>query len=95
VPDRDIPNYNRTKHEGLKRSIQSGLETLYTKTRYWMACHYSVPGEEFPCAGWLHNQLGVGNNLGLRVAVAQGKAPAPEIDGPQHVTFEETLQEED
>jgi hypothetical protein len=56
-----------------------------------MACHYSKPGEEFACAGWLANQLGSGNNIGVRLAVAQGHLPVPEIDGEQHERFEDTL----
>lgn len=56
-----------------------------------MACHYSKLGEEFPCAGWLYNQLGVGNNLAVRLAVMSGRLPAPTVDGEQHERFEDTL----
>lgn len=91
VPDRDIPNYVPALHEGLTRTIQSGLGTIFQKERHVMACHYSKPGEEFPCAGWLANQLGPGNNIGVRMAVMTGQMPAPEIDGPQHERFEDTL----
>lgn len=90
VPDRDIPNgYSCELHEGLRNTIASGIASIGASRA--MACHYSKPGEEFACAGWLKNQLGVGNNIGVRLAVATGRMPAPEVDGPQHESFEDTL----
>lgn len=92
VPDRDIPNgYSVKLHQNLAKTIQSGLGSLFGDARSVMACHYSKEGEEFACAGWLHNQLGVGNNLGVRFAVMQGQMPVPEVDGEQHERFEDTL----
>lgn len=91
VPDEDIPNYRLDLAEGLTRTIQSGLPTLFATERRLMGCHYSKPGEEFPCAGWLHNQIGVGNNLGVRLSVMTGRMPVPEVDGPQHERYEDTL----
>lgn len=96
IPDRDIPNYRRGLHEGLTNTIAKGdgsdfFKALSCSTQHAMACHYSKPGEEFPCAGWLSNQLGPGNNIGVRLAVMTGRMPRPEIDGPQHETFEQTL----
>lgn len=91
VPIRDIPNYVPDMHCNLDKTIQSGLGTLFQTERHIMACHYSKPGEEFPCAGWLHNQIGPGNNLGVRLLVMTGKMSPPVVDGPQHETFEETL----
>lgn len=90
VPDKDIPNgYSAALHEKLRATIQSGFSSL--TCRRAMACHYSNPGEETPCAGWLQNQLGPGNNIGARLAVMTGKWPVPEVDGPQHESFEDTL----
>lgn len=92
VPDEDIPRYDRELHDGLRETIASGLQSLSTcDARHVMACHYSKPGAEFACAGWLHNQLGVGNNIGVRLAVMGGHLPVPEIDGEQHETFDDTL----
>jgi len=91
VPDRDIPNgYHVNLHESLRRTIRSGLDSLRSCGTA-MACHYSKPGEEFACAGWLHNQLGVGNNIGVRLAMATGQLPVPKVDGDQHESFEDTL----
>lgn len=67
----------------LKRAPGDGLRI--------MACHHSPVGEEFPCAGWLANQLGPGNNIALRLAHSRGRIPRFEIDGPQHDRFEGTL----
>lgn len=94
VPDRDIPNYSPKLAAGLTATINSGiasLQTLFSGQMRIMACHYSKPGEEFPCAGWLYNQLGTGNNIAVRLRVAQGNLPPPEVDGPQHEVYEETL----
>lgn len=91
VPDADIPNYNPELHRGLHDTIRSGIETLFQGAARGMACHYSKPGAEFPCAGWLHHQLGPGNNISVRMQVMTGKLPAPEVDGKQHETFEATL----
>ena len=92
VPDRDIPHgYCADMHASLRGTIQTGLDSLFRSCRTAMACHYSKVGEEFVCAGWLHNQLGVGNNISVRLAVATRQLPVPQIDGEQHETFEATL----
>lgn len=89
-PEHDIPDgYSVELHEGLRNTIQSGIESL--RPGRAMACHYSKPGEEIPCAGWIHNQLGPGNNLAVRLAVMTGKLPVPEVEGEQHETFDDTL----
>ena len=93
VPDRDIPNgYCANMHAELKGTIKSGLESLpLGGTIRAMACHYSKPGEEFVCAGWLYNQLGPGNNIAARLKVMTGAWPVPVTDGEQHERFEDTL----
>ncbi len=91
VPDRDIPHgYRVDLHASLRRTIQSGLDSLRSCGTS-MACHYSKLGEEFACAGWLYNQLGVGNNIRVRLAVATGRMPVPEVNGDQHESFAATL----
>jgi hypothetical protein len=92
VPERDIPDgYCVDLHEALSCTIRSGLDALFGPHRRGMACHYSKIGEEFPCAGWLHHQLGPGNNIGVRLAVATGQLPVPKVEGDQHESFEDTL----
>ncbi len=94
-PEADIPNYVPELAKKLTRTIATGLESLRcvlgNGTMNVMACHYSKPGEEIPCAGWLYNQLGSGNNIAVRLRVIQGKLPPPEIDGEQHENYEDTL----
>jgi hypothetical protein len=92
VPEEDIPNgYSVEFHEALRKTCPSGIASLTSP--HMMACHYSKPGEEFACAGWLYNQIGPGNNIGVRMAVARGLLPVPEVDGEQHETFDDTLPE--
>ena len=91
VPERDIPRYDRRLAENLACTIRSGMETLAGGPRHAMARHHSEPGNERYCAGWLANQLGAGNNFGLRLQVLLGRVPSPEIDGSQHERYEDTL----
>lgn len=95
VPDKDIPNYVPELARGLDCTIAKGpmqsLATYNAGAMRMMACHYSEPGEEFPCAGWLENQLGVGNNIGVRLLVSTGRLPSPVTDGEQHERYEDTL----
>lgn len=91
-PVKDIPNgYSVELHERLRKTIKSGLESIPSCAFEIMACHYSKTGDEHACAGWIHNQLGAGNNIGVRLAVMSGRLPVPEIDGEQHETFDDTL----
>lgn len=57
-----------------------------------MACHEHEPGDEAHCVGWLMNQLGPGNNIGLRLKMMSCEnAKHIKLDGEQHETFEDTL----
>jgi hypothetical protein len=87
----EIPNgYCTKKHAALKDTIARGLNI--GGTLRLMACHYSQEGAELPCVGWLANQLGPGNNIGLRLAVIHKRIDADfELDGEQHERFEDTL----
>ncbi len=88
----DIPNgYCEAKHRMLERTIADPNAVTLNQTRA-MACHESKIGKERMCTGWMHNQLGIGNNLSLRAAVAFKKvAPPGEVEGEQHERFEDTL----
>lgn len=92
VPGRDIPGYDRALHEGLRETVEGGLGSLGQSIKR-MACHVSRPGKDVVCAGWLENQLGVGNNFAVRLAVVAGDLPAPVVDGEQHESLEATLGE--
>lgn len=57
-----------------------------------MACHEFPVGREKPCVGWLANQFGDGNNIGLRLAVFEERVSMDiETVGEQHKTLEDTL----
>lgn len=89
----DIPNgYCEQKHKNLEKTIAKDLS--FGKTLNVMECHYSIGDEEEYCVGWLVNQLGVGNNIGLRLLM-RGCENAKDIEvfGEQHEIFEETLPE--
>lgn len=90
VPEKDIPNgYGATKHRALGCTIaEPGV--LNTGSRV-MACHESPEGNEQYCVGWVINQLGPGNNLGLRLRAMDGRFNNCRVDGPQHLRFEDTL----
>lgn len=85
-----IPNYRRELHEKLTCTIADGPAVPVGPLRL-MACHYSTDRKNKPCAGWLHNQIGVGNNIGVRLAMMTERLPVPKVDGEQYETFEETL----
>lgn len=88
----DIPGgYCVTKHENLKETIAVPGSLKPTKV---MACHHSKPGKEMHCVGWLHNQLGVGNNLHLRLQMRNCEnISSLKVIGEQHEKFSDTLPE--
>ena len=60
--------------------------------KHVMACHHTNGDDGMYCIGWLHNQLGVGNNIGLRVKMIQCEnIKHIKLDGEQHETFEQTI----
>lgn len=92
VDPHDIPNgYTVDKHKALKSTIASAddpLSTLRGDQRN-MACHET---DNAHCVGWVWNQLGPGNNIGLRLQMMNceniGKL---QVVGEQHECFEDTL----
>lgn len=67
----DIPNgYDRDKHAALASTIADpgSLAGLMCPTQKVMACHES---QDAHCVGWLMNQLGRGNNIGMRLRIAK------------------------
>lgn len=93
----EIPGgYCATKHAGLEKTIAVNAPILDVSVLRGplrlMACHETLPGKELPCVGYLANQLGPGNNIGLRLAVGSGRVDANfDLDGEQHECFEDTL----
>lgn len=57
-----------------------------------MACHHSNGKDEMYCVGWVNNQLGVGNNIGLRIKMMNCENIGQlKTVGKQHQRFEDTL----
>lgn len=87
----DIPNgYTVDAHKKLKATIAEPERICLSHSRV-MACHESQPGETMHCIGWLFNQLGPGNNIGLRLQMMSYDLSGVELDGEQHDRFEDTL----
>lgn len=97
VDPMDIPNgYSPELHANLKRTIAEPGAYKPDETLRVQGCHLTPAGKEVICIGYLHNQLGIGNNIALRIAMRRGKFdPDYVLDGPQHRTFEDTLPKED
>jgi len=77
------------KHKNLEKTIAKNAELVYPTKISVMGCHEE--DEEY-CIGWLHNQLGSGNNIPLRISM-MGYSNVGDIKvyGDQHNTFEDTL----
>ncbi len=94
VDPHDIPNgYCELKHAALKNTIArpGDLSGIRSGSMRVMACHESLPGKERECVGWVANQLGPGNNIGLRFRALDGRYSDLQLIGEQHETFEDTL----
>lgn len=95
VNPHEIPNgYCEIKHENLKDTIAKDGEFGFGQELKIMACHHSKDTQENAehCVGWLNNQLGIGNNIGLRISMMHyGNAKDIRVIGEQHKHFEDTL----
>lgn len=92
----NIPNYERELHEKLDNTIASQdvfaqLSDRSCEKRV-MACHYQQHGEQRYCIGWLMNQIGPGNNIGMRLRMLDCQnSDEIELRGEQHENFEDTF----
>lgn len=88
----EIPNgYCEEKHRALASTIATpgDLAGVLSGVQHAMACHET---EDAHCVGWLANQLGPGNNIGLRLSMRNCEnGAAIRLRGKQHKTFEDTL----
>ena len=90
---REIPHgYCETKHRDLAKTIADSDTPMFGQSINVMACHHSTPDNMEHCIGWLHNQLGRGHNIPLRVHMLNCSNIAQmRIVGDQHERFEDTL----
>jgi len=94
-PARDIPaGYCAQKHAALRNAIATPENRGFTNPLRLMACHEAPINHEQPCVGWLHHQLGEGNNIALRLRNLRRPFGNLILDGPQCASFEETLEEQ-
>lgn len=89
----EIPDgYSVDKHKGLACTIATDPVMSVFKQTNAMACHHSTGNDQMYCVGWLHNQLGPGNNIGLRIRMMGcSNAMDIKVKGKQHKHFEDTL----
>jgi len=90
VDPHEIPTYCETKHHGLASTIAkpADISNLSGPLRV-MACHET---HDSHCVGWLNHQLGVGNNIALRMQMRHCEnAGLLRVHGEQHQRFEDTL----
>ena len=91
VDPHEIPNgYCESKHQALASTIAlpGDLSRLSDPIRA-MACHET---HEAHCVGWLNHQLGVGNNIALRLRMRSCEnGDKIRLRGEQHQRFEDTL----
>lgn len=87
----EIPNgYSVELHRALADTIAE--PGALRSTGRVFACHEHDADEKVHCVGWLVNQLGPGNNIGLRMQmISCENARAIRVHGEQHETFEDTL----
>lgn len=93
---KDIPHYSLECHRETEATIaykmpEEQLSDLSSQKA--MLCHYSNPNsEQLYCIGWLHNQLGVGNNIKLRLAFMTCKnGNEIQVIGEQVKSFKDTF----
>ncbi|MFT6904992.1 MAG: hypothetical protein ACJAS1_001646 [Oleiphilaceae bacterium] len=95
VDPRDIPNgYDEVKHANLINTIadpHNPLSSINQVISRVMACHET---HDAHCVGWLNNQIGVGNNIGLRFQMRNcSNIDKLSIVGEQRDCFKDTLPE--
>lgn len=89
----DIPDgYCENKHANLKETIAEEGVIPTSSVMKVMACHHSDGNDEMYCVGWLNHQLGIGNNIGLRLKMLKCENIGEiKVYGEQHIKFEDTL----
>lgn len=88
----DIPDgYSVELHRALQETI-ADPDSLSLSCGKAMSCHEHHSDEQVFCVGWLWNQLGVGNNIALRMQMIHCEnADMIEVVGEQHKHFRDTL----
>ena len=83
------------KHKNLAGTIATPGDVSLGPKRV-MACHHSDGDDKMYCIGWLNHQLGVGNNIGMRMRMLNCENIGEiKTYGKQHQRFEDTLPKEE
>lgn len=94
VDPNNIPNgYDVDKHKALEKTIaEPGDISNLDEPLIVMACHET---HDSHCIGWLHNQIGPGNNIPLRIKMLScTNGQKIKVIGEQHQNFEDTIPKE-
>ncbi len=87
-----LDGYCENKHANLKETIAEEGVLPTSNIMKVMACHHSDGRDEMYCVGWLNHQLGIGNNIGLRLKMLKCENVGEiKVYGEQHKKFEDTL----
>ena len=91
-----IPGYSPEMHQDLDSTIAEQGAINFGREIRAMACHDSPDNQQYHCIGWLDNQLGIGNNIGLRLMMSKCEnAHEIKVFGDQYERFEDTLPDKD
>jgi hypothetical protein len=88
INPREIPDgYSEDKHRALQCTIAE--PGALSSSGIAMACHET---DDAHCVGWLHNQIGRGNNIPLRFQMMSCEnSDKIRLRGEQHDSFDDTL----
>lgn len=88
----EIPNgYSEEKHRALVNTIAKPSDGFFGPSRA-MACHETADAY---CIGWLTNQIGPGNNIGMRIRMMSCQnSEKIRLKGDQHERLEDTFTHE-
>ena len=91
----DIPDgYCELKNKNLAGTIAKPGDINIGRPQRVMACHHSNGNDDMYCVGWLNHQLGIGNNIALRLKMLSCENIGEiKVYGKQHERFEDTLPE--
>jgi len=91
----NIPKYDLDLHQDLVETIadEGGNLSKLGQPVAIMGCHYSSDKKQIPCVGWLHNQIGDGNNIPLRIWFSDNYPnDSIKVDGEQKQNFQQTFE---
>lgn len=88
-----IPNgYDYEAHDKLLALTKPNDISNLDKQQAVMACHHSNDNDNMFCIGYLYNQLGIGNNITLRIKMMSCEnVKYIKVEGEQHEQFSDLV----